>query len=114
METITIVSFLSFLFCSTLGAFSHYRKVVKTGRHFGSLWDYLVADHPGRSSSVGIALVGASWVAATAGISGFIDPLYVWDLVSKGNLPIPSIAIAYGAWQSGWQFDSQINKGSNE
>lgn len=114
MESISIVSFLAFLACSTLGAYSHYRKVCKTGRHFGSLWDYLVADHPARSGSVGLALVGASWIAATTGVSGFIDPIYVWELVSQGNLPVPSIAIAYGAWQSGWQFDSQINLGSNE
>lgn len=114
MESIPIVSFLSFLFFATIGAYSHYRKVCKTGRHFGSLYDYLVADHPARSGSVGLALIGASWIAATAGVSSFIDPVYVWELVSSGNLPVPSIAIAYGAWQSGWQFDSQINKGGNE
>lgn len=114
METISIASFLSFLTFATLGAYSHYRKVVKSGRHFGSLWDYLVADHPARSGSVGLALIGASWIAATTGVSGFIDPIYMYGLIRDGQLPIPSIAIAYGAWQSGWQFDSQINKGGNE
>jgi len=114
METISIMSFLSFLTFSTLGAYSHYRKICKAGRHKGNLLDYLIADHPARSGSVGLALIGASWIAATTGVSGFIDPVYMYELIRDGQLPIASIAIAYGAWQSGWQFDSQINKGGNE
>jgi len=113
-SSISILSFLAFLALSVIGAYMHYRKVCKTGRHFGSLWDYLVADHPTRSMSVGIALLGSSWLAATSGVADQINPELVWSLIMQGKFHIPSVAVSYLAFQSGWQFDSQLNKGGNE
>ena len=112
METISIASFLSFLILSVIGAYGHYRKVCKTGRHYGSLWDYLVADHPGRSGTVGVMLVGSAWLTATSGTADFINPQLVLELLRHGELHVPSIAVAYLAVQSGYAFDSSINKGS--
>jgi len=114
MESISIESFASFLVLSIFGAYWHYRKVCKTGRHYGSLWDYLVADHPGRSGAVGIALVGSAWVTATTGTADFINPQLLWELLKHGELHVPSITVAYLAVQSGYAFDSTINKGSAE
>ena len=114
METISIASFASFLALSVAGAYWHYRKVCRTGRHYGSLWDYLFADYPGRSGTVGIMLVGSAWLTATSGTADFINPLLVWELVRHGELHVPSIAVAYLAVQSGYAFDSSINKGSIE
>lgn len=114
METISILSFLSFLVLSVLGAYYHYRVVCKSGRHRGSLWDYLVADHPGRSGTVGVLLVGSSWTAATSGVADFINPELLWSLLKHGEMHIPSINMMILAVTSGYAFDSAINKGSNE
>ena len=111
---ISIASFLAFLLLSIIGAYWHYRKVCKAGRHMGSLWDYLVSDYPGRSISVGVALIGTSWITATSGTADFINPELVWATLTAGKLHIPSITVAYLAIQSGYTWDSQINKGGNE
>ena len=112
METISIASFASFLAFSVAGAYWHYRKMCSTGRHYGSLWDYLFSDYPGRSGTVGIMLLGSAWLTATAGTADFINPQLVWELLRHGELHVPSIAVAYLAVQSGYAFDSSINKGS--
>ena len=114
METISIASFASFLAFSVAGAYWHYRKMCSTGRHYGSLWDYLFSDYPGRSGTVGIMLLGSAWLTATAGTADFINPQLVWELFRHGELHVPSIAVAYLAVQSGYAFDSSINKGSME
>jgi hypothetical protein len=114
MESISIASFIAFLIMSTLGAYWHYRKVCKDGRHFGTLLDYLIADHPSRSGVTGIALLGVSWTAATTGTADFINPELVWSMLMLGKLHGPSIAVAIMAFGTGYLFDSQINKGGNE
>lgn len=114
MESISITSFLAFLVISTAGAYWHYRKVRKTKRHTGTLWDYLVADHPARSGTVGLALIGTSWAAATTGTADFINPELVWAMLMLGKLHGPSINIAVMAFGTGYLFDSQINRGGDE
>lgn len=114
MESISIASFAAFLVMSTLGAYWHFRKVRKTKRHMGTLWDYLVADHPGRSGTVGLALLGTSWTAATTGTADFINPQLVWTMLALGKLHGPSITVAVMAFGTGYLFDSQINKGGEE
>ncbi|MEK6849142.1 MAG: hypothetical protein AABY01_01080 [Nanoarchaeota archaeon] len=114
MESISIASFIAFLIMSTAGAWWHYRKVLKSKRHIGTLWDYLIADYPGRSGAVGIALVGASWAAATGGTADFINPELVWTMLLAGKLHIPSVTIAAMAFGTGYMFDSQLNKGGAE
>lgn len=112
--SISILSFLAFLALSILGAYLHYRKVCKTGRHFGSLYDYLIADHPTRSMSVGLALIGSSWFAATSGTADYLNVQLIYASLMVGELHIQSVGVAYLAVQSGWSFDSQFNKGGNE
>ena len=81
MESISILSFIAFLILSAAGAYFHYRKVRKTGRHDGTLWDYLIADHPARTGAVWLALLGSSWAAATSGVADNINPELVWALL---------------------------------
>lgn len=114
MESISIVSFLSFLVCSTIGAYWHYRKLRSTGRHRGSLIDYLRSDYPRRSVSVGIALVGYSWGMATTGTADFINVELMYSMLKEGDLHIASIGVVWLAIQSGYSFDSMLNKGSEE
>ena len=114
MTEISVTSFLAFFILSVVGAYWHYRKVRKTGRHDGTLIDYLLADHPQRSAYVWMALALSSWTAATSGVADFINPELVWTLLTQGKLHIPSISIMVVAVQSGYQFDSWLNKGGNE
>ncbi len=114
MESISILSFLSFLVFSLCGAYYHYRKVRSTGRHNGSLYDYLIADYPGRTGGVWLALIGAAWGSATSGIADNINPQLLWSLFCQGQLHIPSVNVAILAATAGYTFDSAINKGSEE
>lgn len=114
MESINLFSFAAFFLCMTIGAYWHYRKVRNTGRHNGSLWDYLVADHPSRSGSVFVAILAASWTASTTGTADVIDVRLVWALLSNGRLPVPAINMILMAIGLGYTFDSSMNKGSVE
>jgi len=112
MESISLASFASFLVLSIFGAYLHYRKMVSTARHFGTLKDYLFADYPGRSASVGVALIGTAWVSATSGMAGVLDPMVLYSFLAEGKLHIASINMAALAVGSGYAFDSALNKGS--
>lgn len=112
MTEISILSFLSFFVLSALGAYWHYRKMRKTGRHNGTLFDYLFADYPGKSAAVWMALLGSSWAMATTGTADFINPELVWATLLAGKLHVPSIGVAALAVQSGYAFDSMLNKGA--
>lgn len=114
MESISILSFIAFFILSAAGAYFHYRKVRKTGRHDGTLWDYLIADHPARTGAVWLALLGSSWAAATSGVADNINPELVWALLMVGKLHIASVNIMVLAVMSGYTFDSALNKGGNE
>lgn len=114
MESIGIVSFLTFFLLSMLGAYFHYRKVSASGRHVGSLYSYLITHYPGRTGAVWIALLGSAWTSATSGIADNINPQLVWNLLMDGQLHIASINIAVLAVTSGYAFDSALNKGSKE
>lgn len=114
MESISILSFIAFFILSAAGAYFHYRKVRKTGRHDGTLWDYLIADYPARTGAVWLALLGSSWAAATSGVADNINPELVWALLMVGKLHIASVNIMVLAVMSGYTFDSALNKGGNE
>lgn len=114
MQSIDILSFVTFFILMLVGAYLHYIKLCKQGRHFGGLVDYLVADYPGRTVSVGIALLTASWAACTAGVADAINPELVWTMLMAGKIHIPSVTIAVGAVVAGAGFDSQLNKGGAE
>lgn len=112
MESINIFSFLSFFGFMSAGAYWHYRKVRKTGRHNGSLWDYLVTDNPQNSSVMGLSLFVASWTASTTGTADFIDPRLLWNLLLVGEIHVPSINMIIMTIGLGYAFDSKFNKGS--
>lgn len=111
---ISIGSFLMYFALTVLGAYRHYLVVCKSGRHMGSLWDYLVSDYPGKSMKVGVALLGYSLAMAASGTADFINPELVWETLKAGQIPLASIPLATLAIQSGYHFDSEFNKGSNE
>lgn len=114
MESINLFSFFAFFLCMVIGAYWHYRKVRSTGRHNGSLWDYLVADHPSRSGAVAVAILAASWTASTTGTADVIDVRLMWALLSNGEMHVPSINMIVMAIGLGYAFDSKLNKGGME
>lgn len=113
-HTTSILSFLAAFVCLTLGAFWHYRKVRKTGRHHGSLKDYLLADSPDRSSVVLVMLLLASWQAVSSGAADNINPELVWALLKVGHFHDPTINTMIALIGLGYTFDSTLNKGGDE
>jgi hypothetical protein len=114
MESIDLLSFITFFLVMLVGSYAHYRKVCKQGRHFGTLFEYVIADYPGKSASVGLVLIGASWAACTSGMADSINPELVYSMLSQGKIHIPSVTVAVFAWSAGWAFDSALNKGGAE
>jgi len=112
--SINLLSFLSFFICMVIGAYWHYKKVSKTGRHEGTLFDYLLADNPRGTTKVGFAILLSSWTAATSGTADYINLELLFNLLINMQLHIPSINIVILAIGLGYTFDSQLNKGGNE
>lgn len=113
-HTTSILSFAAAFICLTIGAYMHYRKVRKTGRHRGSLKDYLLAESPDRSGVVLLLLLLASWQAVSSGAADNINPELVWALLRSGHLHDPTINTLIALVGIGYTFDSTLNKGGGE
>jgi len=113
-HTTSILSFAAAFIFLTLGAYVHYRKVCKTGRHRGSLKDYLLAESPDRSGVVLLLLLLASWQAVSSGAADNINPELVWALLKAGHLHDPTINTLIALVGIGYTFDSTLNKGGGE
>jgi len=113
-HTTSILSFAAAFIFLTLGAYVHYRKVCKTGRHRGSLKDYLLAESPDRSGVVLLLLLLASWQAVSSGAADNINPELVWALLRSGHLHDPTINTLIALVGIGYTFDSTLNKGGGE
>ena len=114
MESISILSFLAFFACAAAGAYVHYRKVVKTGRHALGLWAYLTSNNAKNTTKVGVAILAESWVMATTGTADFINIELMWAMMTNGNFHVASVGVAYLAYKSGYGWDSTLSKGSEE
>jgi hypothetical protein len=113
-QTVPILSFLTFFFLQLLGALWHYRVVVKSGRHMGGLWSYLIGDYKTTTVPMIAALFGTSLYSAITGTAEYINPVVVWHVIMSGQLPLTSFGIAIPIVTTGYAFDSAINSGDNE
>jgi hypothetical protein len=113
-QTIPILSFLTFFALQLLGALWHYRVVVKSGRHMGGLWSYLMGDYKTTTVPMIAALFGTSLYAAITGTADFINPTLVWSVLASGQLPLTSFGMAVPIVTSGYTWDSALNSGDNE
>lgn len=110
-HTTSILSFAAAFACMTIGAYMHYREVCKSGRHRGSLKDYLLADSPDRSGIVLLLLLLASWQATSSGAADNINPELLWALLKAGHFHDPTINTLIALVGLGYTFDSKFNRG---
>lgn len=113
-QTVAITSFLSFFFLQLIGVLWHYRVVVKSGRHLGSVWQYISGDYKTTTAPLILVLLGTSLFAAFTGVATYINPELVWATLMSGQLPLTSLGIAYPIIQSGYSWDSTLNAGDND
>jgi hypothetical protein len=113
-QTVPIISFLAFFALQLLGVLWHYRVVVKSGRHMGGLWSYLIGDYKTTTVPTIAALFGTSLYAAITGTADYINPSLVWAVLTSGQLPLTSLGMAVPIVTSGYAWDSTLNTGDNE
>jgi hypothetical protein len=110
-----LLTFLLLFILMCIGAVSHWIKKKVRKEVQGNIVDYFIADYPGRSASViGIFIVTAATASATDA-SAIVDPIMLWhQIVTTYNIPTISMFALGGALQSGWSFDSAINRGGEK
>jgi len=110
-----ILSFLLVFFLMLIGAIAHWVKKKHRKEIEGTLVDYFFADYPGRSASVLSIFVVTAATASATDASAIVDPVMLWhELATTYNIPTISMFAIGGALQSGWSFDSAINKGTSK
>lgn len=115
MEDLNLWSFVTVFVLQCIGAYLHWRFMVKQGRVNGTFFkDYLFADYPGRSVATIGLLLGASWAMAAAGAADNLNPELIWTMLLQGKINVAGVSAAIGAVGTGYAFDSRINKGSGD
>jgi len=110
-----ILSFVLVFFLMLIGAIAHWIKKKHRKEIEGTLVDYFFADYPGRSASVLSIFVVTAATASATDASAIVDPVMLWhELSTTYNIPTISVFAIGGALQSGWSFDSMINKGASK
>lgn len=108
-----IFSFLLLFFLMLCGAIAHWINKKLRKEIEGTLIDYFIADYPGRSASVISVLIVTSFAASATDASAIVDPMMLWhELSTTYNIPTISMFAIGGALQSGWSFDSALNRGN--
>lgn len=114
-QMINLYSLSLVLALMVMGALAHWTKKKLFNEISGNLVDYLFMDYPGRTAATGTAIIAAAGAAAVSGAADIIDPRLIWSMVQQtASLPAMSLFAIGGAFQSGWSFDSLLNKGGKQ
>lgn len=111
MIELSLYSFLSVVWFQMIGAWAHFKKMKQNKRVRGTYFDYLVSDSPNKSAATGILMLGSAWFSITAGNGDLLNPILLWEFLTKGILHVPSINAVLTAIMTGYTFDSVMNKG---
>lgn len=112
MQSINILSLLAFVVVAFLGAIAHWGKKKRRGEVQGKLIDYLVADSPGSTTMMAVAILVAAITAAMTGALDGLDLHVAWAYLKVWNIPMPTAHVLVSAFTLGWMADSGLNKGA--
>lgn len=114
MQTINIGSLLAFILLAFVGAAAHWWKKKRRGEIRGTLLDYLIADKPGSTMSMGLGVLVAAVIAANTGGLDGLAWHYVVDLFRLGQFPFSLLNTVIAALGAGWIADSSLNRGATQ
>ncbi|MFA6903337.1 MAG: hypothetical protein WC236_09665 [Gallionellaceae bacterium] len=109
-NSINLYAFAFVLVLMLLGATIHWIKLRRSKRTNATLLEYIFTDNPMASAKAGGSIFVIAAMAAGTGVSDWIDPVLLWEIVSATHT-MPSICF-FGigaAVAAGYAMDSGFN-----